>query len=69
MVCDERSQNIFELQEQLHQEGEAAQQWKYKFEGLNQEFIFWKSQCALWEAEVNKLKQERSELAGKLNKI
>ena len=69
VVCDEGPQNIFELQEQLHQEGEAAQQWKYKCEGLNQELIKWKSQCALWEAEVNKLKQECSELAGKLSKV
>ena len=54
VVCDEGPQSIFEFQEQLHQEVEAAQQWKYKCEGLNQELIKWKSQCALWEVEVNK---------------
>ena len=48
---------------------EAAQQWKNRCEGLNQELIKWKSQCAFWEVEVNKLKQECSELAGKLNKV
>ena len=69
VVCDEGPQNIFELQEQLHQEEEVAQQWKYKCEGLNQELIKWKSQCALWEVKMNKLKQECSELAGKSNKV
>ena len=69
IVCDERPQNIIELQEQLHQEEEAAQQWKYKCEELKQELIKWKSKCALWEVEVNELKQECSELAGKLNKF
>ena len=69
VACDEGPQSIFELQEQLHQEVEAAQQWKNRCEGLNQELIKWKSQCALREVEVNKLKQECSELAGKLNKV
>ena len=53
----------------MHQEEEAAQQWKHKCEELKQELIKWKSKCALWEVEVNKLKQECSELAGKLNKF
>ena len=64
IACDEGPQSIFELQEQLHQEVEAAQQWKYKCEGLNQELIKWKSQCALWEVEENKLKPTKCSLAG-----
>ena len=57
------------MQEQLKQEEVNVKQWKSKCEEFNQKITKWKSQCVMLESEKSNLREQRAELAGKLERV